>query len=211
MAMDEKSEQMASEPELEKLGHLVRYLSGFIRNPIVSIQKVPDWDWQALVVFYIIMAAGCGALRGLLSGHITQFISGLIVAPIMSVISATLVTGMVYYVLVFFFDREPLIRRIFTLVLLAAVPAMALSIVSHWLPVITLAGLFLSGLLLVEGVAGNFNVDRKRFGKMVAAIYLVYLLFWLYSSWHFQHEKDKYKSNLTTPASLQVLKQELEH
>lgn len=209
MATDESNEQLAAEPQLEKLGHLIRYLAAFARNPIESIKNVPDWDWQALVVFYIVMAAVCGALRGLLSGHITQFFSGLIVTPVMSVISATLVTGMVYYTLVFFFDREPHPRRIFTLILLAAVPAMALSIISHWVPFITLVGLFLSGLLLVVGVSENFNVDRKRFGKIVAAVYLAYFLFWIYSSWHFRSEKEKYKSNLTTPASLEVIKQEL--
>ncbi len=204
-------EQHQDEPQLEKLGHLVRYLTEFARHPVQKIKDVPDWDWPALVIFYVAAAATCGVLRGILIRHITEVFSGLIVTPIMSVFSAVLVTGLIYYTLVFFFDRDSSLRRIFSLVLLAALPTMILSIVSHWASIITIIGLFLSGLLLVVGVSGNFNIDRKKFGKIIAAIFVAYFLFWIYSSWHFRIEKEKYKNRLTTPASRQILEQELGH
>ena len=201
-------EQHQDEPQLEKLGHLARYLVEYARNPMQKIKTVPDWDWPALVVFYITAAAICGMLRGVLIGHITEVFSGLIVTPIMSVFTAALVTALVYYTLVFLFDRDSSLRRIFTLVMLAALPTMILSIVSHWASIITLIGLLLSGILLVVGVSANFRVDQKKLGKLVAAIFLAYFLFWIYSSWHFRIEKEKYKNNLTTPASRELLEQE---
>ncbi len=163
-----------------------------------------------LVVFYSGAAAACGFIGGVLSTHIAQMFSGLIFMPIMWLIAGFIASGLIYYTLTFFFHRTPPFRQISTVVVYASMPAIVLSIVSRWVPVISVVGLLISGLLLIVGISENFQVNRLRVAKFVGALYVLYLGFFIYNSIKFQAEKEKYKSSIATPDSRELLKHEFD-
>jgi hypothetical protein len=194
----------------EKLEQMRRDFITYLMNPVEFIKHVPNWDWMMLISFYVVFAATCGVAGGIVSTHFKLIFVGLIFTPIISLFTAAVVTGALYFTLIFFFHREPPLHQVFTIIMFSAFPTMVLMIVSHWVPPIIVVGLLVSGLLLIVGVTENVQIDRKKFAKLVGAVYVVYLAFWTYSTIHFQSEKEKYKNSITTPETRDVLKQEFE-
>ncbi len=207
MSFREESET-TNAPRHDKFGEALEFLKRYLKNPVETMRRLPDWDWPMLLIFYSSLAGICGLAGGALSRHFTQMISGAIVFPITSTVGAFIATGFLYYTFAFFFHREVAIKTIFTIVILSLLPFLALSVISAWLMPLNVLGFFISGLLLVVGLAENTHVDRRRIFKLVAIIYLIYVVFWIFNTINSRTEKEKYKDR-SSPEAIETLKKEM--
>jgi hypothetical protein len=192
-----------------RITETIEFTREYFRNPVESMRQLPEWEWSRLLFFYMTMAGACGLVSGIFSRHISQMISGALVFPISSTVGAFLATGFLHYTFVFFFHREVAIKTLFTIVALALLPFLALSIFSHWLPALNALGFLVSGLLLVVGLSEHTKIRRESIFKLIAAIYVVYVGFWIYNTIHSRHERNAY-IEMTSPEAIETLKKELE-
>ncbi len=195
-------------PPPDHVREALDFLKRYLKNPVSTMSALPNWEWPMLLGFYASLAGICGLSGGILSRHISHIISGAIIFPISATVGAFVATGVIYYTFTFFFHREIEIKKLFTIVILALLPFLALSILSNWLLPLNLLGFFISGILLVVGLSENTQVDRRRIFKLVGAIYLVYVAFWIFNSISMRTEKEKYK-DLASPDAIETIKKEM--
>lgn len=194
-------------PHHQRLMDSLHLLQRYSKNPVQAMRTIPDWDWPTLLFFYMGFAAICGALGGLMSRHLLQIIPGIIIFPISSTLGAFVATGFFYYTYIFFFKREIQIRMLFTIVILAVLPILFLSIFSSWLLPLNLVGFFASGLLLVVGLSENTHVERRKIMRLVGGLYVIYVAFWIFSAIHNRTEREDYGKDPTSDA-IQILDKE---
>ncbi|OFZ12780.1 MAG: hypothetical protein A2Z20_06980 [Bdellovibrionales bacterium RBG_16_40_8] len=191
----------------KRIHDVINTLRNFLLNPLQNIAQLPDWDWPTLLAFYISMAMACGALAGIISLKITQFIAGLIFFPISAIVGSFILAGFFYYTFTFFFHREIAFKNIFTIVAFSLIPFFVVYTFSAIIPPIQLIGFAASGILLTVGLSAQTHIDRKKIIKLVGSIYLLYFIFWVFSMISWQSE-NKYLKDLATPESLEKLKSE---
>jgi hypothetical protein len=181
-------------------------LQRYVKNPVQAMRELPDWDWSTLLFFFMSVAAICGFLGAIVSRHLLAIIPGIIVLPISSTLAAFCVTGFFYYTYAFFFHREIALKTLFTIVALASLPVLVTLIFSSWLIPLNLVGFLASGMLLVVGLTENTHVDRRKLMKLVGAIYLVYVVFWVVSTIRTHSEREEYKD--PTSNAVEILEKE---
>jgi Yip1 domain len=180
-------------PHRQRLTDSLHLLKRYLKNPVQTMRELPDWDWPTLLFFYMSVAGSCGILGALVSRHLLQIIPGAILLPISATLGAFVATGFFYYTYIFFFKREIAIKTLFTIVILAVLPILFLSIFSSWLLPLNLIGFLASGLLLIVGLTESTHIDRRKITKLIGAIYLVYVAFWMMNTIHSRTEKEEYK------------------
>ncbi len=183
-------------------------LVAFLKNPIQGMRSLPEWPWQELVLVLLSISAICGAAQGIVSGKVLSIFAGIIFYPIGITILVGLFSGFFYYVFLFFFKREVDFKRLFTNVTFATIPSLLVSIVTPVLPPVQLVGLLATLFLLVVGFTENFQMPKRAMAKFLAGIFLIYLIFWIYSSINFKKTKDSFRDQ-ATPESIDILEQEL--
>lgn len=200
--------QQGLSPYRQKLHAVLYFLRDFVKNPVHGMRNPPDWEWSVLAIFHASVTAICGALSGLIMLHPARFFSGLIVLPISSSLILAMVTGFFYYTFMYVFKREVPLKKIATLVILATLPFTALYTFSGYLPPISIAGLFVTCLLLIVGLTENTQIERKKITKLVGGIFAVFLIFWVYNTISNSREKKSIK-DMTVPGSLDILEKEM--
>lgn len=200
--------QEAPPPRPDYVQQGLQFLKRYLKNPVATMNALPDWEWPMLLGFYASVAGICGLIGGILGHHMRLIISGAIIFPISATVGAFVATGFIYYTFTFFFHREIEIKRLFTIVILSLMPFLAIQVFSAWLLPLNLIGFLVSSILLVVGLSENTQVDRRRIFKMVGALYLIYVAFWIYSSISQRSEKEKYKE-LASPEAIETIKKEM--
>lgn len=194
-------------PYRSQIREVIDFLTHYIKNPVQTIRKLPNWDWPQLLFFYTATAATCGLISGLISLKIGKILSGLIVFPISATIGATLFSGFLYYIFIYLFKREQPFKLIFTIVALSALPYFVIYNLATIVAPIKLIGLAGSALLLIIGLSENTSVEKSKIIKFIVTLYLVCFIFWMFDAIRFRNETQKYKS-LATPESFEKLNQE---
>jgi len=116
-------------------------------------------------------------------------------------------SGLFYYIFLFFYQRELSYLRIFEHFVFASIPAVLISTVSPFLPPMTLVGVAATGLLLVVGFVENFQIPKKPLTKLIAGLFMVYVLIWISSSINFYQDKKEFQQK-HSPINTKILEEE---
>jgi hypothetical protein len=195
-------------PYRQKVDDVLHFLFQYLKNPIQAVRQLPDWDWPTLHIFLAACAAIGGFLSGLVAVKFSQVLGGLIVFPITVTVMSWLLTGFFYYSFFFLFQRELQLKALFTLIALSLLPFFAIYIISPILDPLKIIGLSVSAILLGVGLSEMTGIDRKKIFKLIGALYLVYLLFWVFNTINFK-KKIQREKNLTIPGSFEKLEEEM--
>lgn len=158
---------------------IILELIEFVKNPVQRIKVLPDWNWQSVFTVQILLALGSGILAGLIKLNFYRVLYGLFLMPIVTTISALLLTLFIYYYFQFFENRSESYRKLFILVILASIPFYLFQIVSEYFAPISLIGFGFTALLAVIGLCENFQVEKKRAYILVGSLFVIVLLAWI--------------------------------
>ncbi len=158
---------------------IIDTLIEFIKNPIVQIAKIPDWNWPSLFFVQIMIAISSGLLAGIIKLNIYRIAAGILIMPVVSTITSLLMATFFYYYLQFFENRTEDFRKIFTFVILSSIPFYIFQIISEYFAPITLIGFGFSFLLAIVGLSENFKVEKKRAYQLIGILFALVLVTWL--------------------------------
>ena len=184
------------------------YLPIFLKNPLESIKRVPNWDWWTIILLEIFIGAFCGVLSGVFSRHFLAIFGGLILGPIMNLLLAGILSGVMYYACLFVMKTELEFKKVFTVVVFAGIPAQLLSIISPIAKPITLICIIITCLTLVVGFVENFLLDKKKMTQIMGVIGGILIFCWLYSVL-MEATSTRIKVQDYTPESLDQIHREL--
>ena len=156
-------------------------LKNFIRNPIVGMKNLPDWSYQKLLVIYTLIAVVSGALAGIISLNFFGFLSGIILLPIISLITIGVSSLFFHYTFLIFLNREVPFRQLLTVIAFANIPFFIFQTLSGIVPPISLIAFAISAFLLIVGFVENFQMPRQFVVRMVGAMYILFFLVWAFS------------------------------
>lgn len=160
------------------LKKLIQFLIEFVKNPVHGISILPDWNWASVFTIQILLAIGSGVLSGLLKLNFYRVMYGIILMPIVTTVSALLLTLFLYYYFQFFENRSESYRKLFILVILSSIPFYVFQIISEYFMPITLIGFAFTALLAIVGLVENFNVQKKRAYTICGGLFVLVLVAW---------------------------------
>jgi hypothetical protein len=186
----------------------VRTLPHFLKNPVEGIRQLPDWDWPTLITLQAGFAGICGFVGGLAEKHVLSAIVSFFILPIVANAVNFIMSGFFYYVFLFFFHAHVDYRRTFTHLLFASIPVLIVSILSSFVPLVSLVGLGAACLLLIVGFSYNYGLPIKKVRNLLFGLFLTYAAILLVQmiSWRGGKEKLRVRA---TPESLDILEKEL--
>lgn len=159
----------------------LRFLFEFLKHPVKQITLLPEWGWSHLSAVLLGTAAISGALSGLVSHNIYQFIFGLFFLPLISVITEFILTSFLYYYFQVFERRIVSFRLLWTLVIFANIPFFLFQVLSNLIAPITLVGFAFSGFLLVVGLSENFKLEKTKALRLIGILFFVVFSVWLWN------------------------------
>ncbi|NJM10453.1 MAG: hypothetical protein HC883_06295, partial [Bdellovibrionaceae bacterium] len=77
----------------EKLKKAVLTLPHFFKNPVQGMRTLPDWDWPTMLLLQGAFAAACAVIANVLDRDIVGIVTGLVIAPISSIVVVAVITG----------------------------------------------------------------------------------------------------------------------
>ena len=192
----------------EEIVATFKVLIQFFKNPILGMQNLPDWNWFKLIFLTGAFAATCGLMSGIVAGQFLAILNGFLAFPLATLIMIGIFSGLFYYIFLFFYARELSYLKIFEHLVFAALPAELLSILAHPIPPMNLLGAGVAFLLLLVGFTSNFGLPRKSLTKLMAGLFLVYVLVWVGNSISFYHQQEELKKLHSPKKAEEILRQE---
>lgn len=193
------------------------FLKGFIKNPVQSLKRPPNWSWPTTLIVIGLVSITLGAMTGFGSIRFSPFrfnfaavIGGIIVTPISSLFVTSVLAAIVKYSGFFVFQIFIPLRLAITLVFLATIPWMLVSPVIDQLPVLSPIGAILSGLLAIVALSENTQLKMKNSMRLVGAIVGVFVVFWIIHMVR-QNPSIDDKTRQIPLESIQILKQEMKN
>jgi len=142
---------------------------------------VPKIRFSVLVVFQFIL---CG-LSVLVSNLLAPFAINtmtILASIIGTFIGITLISTAFYYFFSIFFNRELSFRSLFTLILFCGIPFAFFHFFCYYFPVVDLIGFAITCLMMVVGLAENYQVSKKAAMQVMGCNYLLFVIFWITTS-----------------------------
>ncbi|MGZ3768024.1 MAG: Yip1 family protein [Bdellovibrio sp.] len=158
-----------------------RFIFNFLRHPIEKIKTLPDWSWRVLLVTVILVSICSGVLSGLVPPNFFRLAGGLVISPVVGLLTTFIGSLFMYYYFQVFEKRTCAFKKIFTLVLLANIPFFIFQILSEIVPPITLVGFAFTALLLAVGLTENFQMEKRRALRLVTILFAVVFVLWLWN------------------------------
>ncbi|MNJ98534.1 Yip1 domain protein [compost metagenome] len=169
-----------SKPDpLKSAKDVTKYIINYLRHPIQNISTLPDWSWTVLLVTLIVVCIGSGILTGLVPPNFFRVLSGIVISPIIGVVTAFIGTLFMYYYFQVFEKRTCSLRKIFTLILFANIPFFIFQVGSEIIPPITLIGFAFTALLMAVGLTENFQMEKRRALRLVGVLFAIVFVIWL--------------------------------
>jgi len=166
-----------------RIKELITFLPHFFKNPIEGIKHVPSWDWPTVIILESIVAAATSVLGGVVARHFLAILGGIFVGPIMGLLLSFIISGVIYYAVLFLMKTELEYRKVFIVVVLAKLPAHFLEIVAplgrapiHFLAIV------ITSSFLILGLVYNFMLERKKTFQIVSFLAGIALLMWAYTT-----------------------------
>jgi hypothetical protein len=192
-----------------RLRDLLIYFPVFLRNPIVSIKRVPEWDISNAVLLLVLVTIPSGILSGVISRNIMTMLWGIFLLPIITVlITSTAAVGF-YYIFLVLFRRQVDPVKLYVLVVLSSIPFLALRILVPIAPPLSILAVLAAGALFTVGAVENFQLPRPKVYKLMGSLFVVFFVFWIYQTIQSSRRKADYSKEIS-PETLQQLKEEME-
>ena len=174
------------------------FLLHFLRYPVQQIKHLPDWSWKRLISLHVFITGITGFLGGFFDKR--DFFSpivGVFITPILTLISLSVASFFFYHAFQIFAQKVVSFRRLFTILLFAHIPSFILNTVAGYVPPVYIVGFSFSALLMVVGFVENFQLERKFIIKLIASIYAIFILLWIYGRIQSFQEEKRYQSSPT--------------
>lgn len=171
----------------ETAKEVFHYILNYLRHPIEKIKTLPDWNWTVLLITVIVLSMGSGVLAGLVPPNFFRLMGGIIISPIVGLVTAIVGSLFVYYYFQVFEKRTCSFRKIFTLILLANIPFFIFQVLSELLPPITLVGFAFTALLLAVGLTENFQMEKRRALRLATILFAIVFILWLWNRIDLSH------------------------
>lgn len=185
----------------------INTLIEFLRNPILGMKNLPQWDWSTLLILQAILAAICGTLSGIISQSLLNFLLGPILFPLSTLIMIAIFSGIFYYSFLFFLNRTIHFKDIYLHLVFANIPLTLLMIIEPLVPPVALVGVAVSSILLTVGFIENFKLPRKPILRLMAALFIIYLFMWILGSIQSYRSQSELRDR-SMPESLDILERE---
>lgn len=191
------------------LHKILAYLPTYFRNPLEAIKKVPEWDWLTIILLSGIISALSSTLYGIVGGKILNIFLGFIIGPVMGLVLSFILSGVIFYACEFILRSPVHFKTIFTIFVLANVPAQILNILTPLSGLITFVCILTTAGLLIIGLVENLKLDRKKTVKIVGSLTLIVSFFWLLAFIRDFTSSGSVKIQHYTPQSLEQIRKEL--
>lgn len=165
----------------ETVKHVFRYVLDYLRHPVEKIKTLPDWNWTVLLITLIAISMTSGVITGLVPPSFFRVIGGIIISPIVGVVTTAVGSLTIYYYFQVFEKRTCSLRKIFTLLLFANIPFFIFQVGSEVIPPITLVGFAFTALLMAVGLTENFQMDKRRALRLVTILFAIVFIIWLWN------------------------------
>lgn len=206
--METPSTPLTLEHLKQKLISSLRDLQDYLKNPAATMRHPPAWDWPQSLVLIGTLAAGAGVLTAIVERRPLGIILGLIFVPITAAVLTLITAGILFYLFEFLFKKPIGLLPLFRIVILAGLPSLVLSIAAPLFPPIILLGIALWAYLLYTAMVHNLGADPRLTKRILGGVILLYALFWLSTSIHWEKGRQALRDN-ATPESLDILEKEL--
>lgn len=160
---------------------VVKYIVDYLRHPIHKIKVVPDWRWATLIITLVVVSMISGVITGLVPPNAFRIFSGVIVSPLVAIVTAFIGAMFIYYYFQVFEKRTCSLRKIFTLILFADIPFFIFQTGSELIPPITLVGFAFTSLLMAVGLTENFQMEKRRALRLVTILFGIVFVLWLWN------------------------------
>lgn len=168
-----------SRDPLAQVKDVLKYIFHYLKHPIQQIAHLPDWNWTVLVLTLIGVSMTSGVLAGFIPPNFYLIVAGFVISPFVGLVTTFVGTLFMYYYFQVFEKRTVSLRRLFTLILFANIPFFIFQTASEVVPPITLVGFAFTSLLLAVGLTENFQMEKRRAIRLVAAVFTIVFLIWL--------------------------------
>ena len=135
--------------------------------------------WTAVTILQIGSALITGAFAGILAKNIWDFLVGLLLFPLTSLVIGFVYSGFLFFYFSIFKSTYLDFRRLYSLVVVALVPYFFVHVFAGFIAPLDLLGFALTAILLVVGLTEQFDLVRKDVGRIVGVISLVFFLVWM--------------------------------
>lgn len=164
---------------LKTAKEVARYIINYLRHPIQNIAHLPDWSWTVLLVTLVAVSIGSGVLTGLVPPNFFRIMSGIIISPVVGVVTSFIGSLFMYYYFQVFEKRTCSLRKIFTLIVFANIPFFLFQVGSEVIPPITLVGFAFTAMLMAVGLTENFQMEKRRALRLVVILFSIVFIIWL--------------------------------
>ena len=158
---------------------LIEFLIEYVKDPIKKISQLPEWTWSTLFLFHVVLSVFSGVLAGLLKFNFYRIAFGLFLMPIVSTLTALLLSMFLYYYFQFFENKTESFKKLFTLIVLSSIPFYFFQIMSQYFSFISVIGFAMTSLLGIVGLCENFNLEKRRASIVVGTLFVLVLLTWI--------------------------------
>jgi hypothetical protein len=192
----------------QKLREDILALPQFFRNPVQGMRTLPQWEWPTILVLQACFALTCSVLANLMERDFLGMITGIVIGPVINVIMVGVVSGIFYYIFLFFFNRQVPYRQVYIHVLYSSIPVLIVSTVVFLVPPLVLVGSAAALLLLFVGFSDNFLIPKRPLRNLLIGIFAVHVVYWGFQQVQIS-SKHKTLRLKATPESLDILEKEL--
>ncbi|MFS4460305.1 Yip1 family protein [Bdellovibrio sp. HCB2-146] len=165
----------------ESAKEVAKYIVNYLRHPLERIRQLPDWKWTVLIVVQVLVSMASGVLTGLVPPNFYGVMSGIIISPMVGVVTGFIGALFIYYYFQVFEHRTCSLRKIFTLILFANIPFFIFQVGSELIPPISLVGFAFTALLMAVGLTENFQMEKRRSLRLVTVLFAIVFILWLWN------------------------------
>jgi hypothetical protein len=194
----------------EQFKEILFFLPTFFKKPIDKMKYPPKWDWGKILILHIAFGAVTGFIRGLIELRLVAAIFGAISSVFSALVIGGFGTMLVYFFIVFLFNRKEDPLKIYTVVALASLPMFVLRILGPFDALgapANLLGFALMCMLLTVSLVEVFRIPRQQVVRWMGGLFAIAFVIWA-SAIIRQSREDSDRGPQITPETIDVLKKE---
>jgi hypothetical protein len=163
---------------LIRLRDLPKLSIELLLHPIAALKTPRLLSWPAVFSLQVGAAMASAALVALTEKNFFDFIIGIFIFPLITIMVCAAMTLFLYYFFKTFGSTILEVRRVYSIVVLAVVPYFLLHSFSGFLPPLDLIGFALVMILLTVGLVEQFGLSRRVVFSVAFALSLVFFIVW---------------------------------
>jgi hypothetical protein len=135
-----------------------------------------------------------GILAGLIHHSVGAIFMGMILTPILTLITTFISSLFFYYTFQIFSEKILDFKALFTVVFFANVPFFVFQVISGFFPPILLVGLAFTAMLLIVALVDNFQLPKRFTTRLIVIIYVVFVATYAIAWWTTGHSADHWRT-----------------